>query len=294
MIPWIGLLGLLIGVISPVASVLYVMLYSGKNLCKENKANLNFLIVWICTSLFIWLLGIINYIQLVNLVFGAGLSVFLVFELLKKDFDFKIISMVILFYNSLFMFIRQLVFADKIFYDYEQSVDEALKILSIRFEENPEQFQLFMDMIEITKDFYLKYSPGIWLGSLILCLMVGLYYFSKKYLKKNILATYQVSIYVIYTFIVALIFAILTESRILAVNYLIALLPLFLFQGLAVVQTKIGHWFIQSKILYVIAVLSLVLNPYLVIFISVIGLFDNWFDFRNLSQLEESHENNSN
>lgn len=294
MIPWIGLIGLLISIFSPAVGTLFIIPTSGKMLYEKKQANLHFFFIWVTASIITWFLGIINHIQLINIVFGVGLSIFLVFEFLKKKFNIDIIFMILLFYNSLFMLIRQLIFAKTIFADYKRSVDEAIKILSSRFDDNPEQFQLFMDMVEITKEFYLKYSPGIWIGTFLLCLMIAYYFFSKGYFQINILKKYRTNVFVIYTFVIALALTVINPTKIIAINYLIALVPLFFIQGIAIIQKKIGYWFLLSKILLIIAIFSLILNPYLVLFISVIGLFDNWFDFRNLSQLEDSHENNSN
>lgn len=294
MTPWIGLLGLLFGIISPAAGVLFLIPASGKALVNDKKFNQYFFAVWVIISIVFYVIGFVNNIQMINLIFSAGLSVYLLFHFIKKEYDIDFIFMSLLFLNTVYMFIRQLIFAKQIISEYTIAMEDSIMLVSNRFQENSEQYQIFMEMIEISKEFYLKYSPGIWVATMMICLMTGYSFLSKREKNCISLKDYRNHLYIIYTLIVALIFAILTSYKVVSLNYIFALIPLFLFQGLAVINKRIGHWFYKSRALLVIAVLSIILNPYIVLFISVIGLFDNWFDFRSLSQSEETNENNSN
>jgi hypothetical protein len=49
----------------------------------------------------------------------------------------------------------------------------------------------------------------------------------------------------------------------------------------------------NSKMLIVISIISLLINPYLILMISFIGFVDNWADLRKLNKMEETHENNT-
>ena len=289
---WIGLLGLLIGLFSPAVGALFVISAAGRYFVENPKQINSFFTCWFIICGF---LMFIYNIQALDLIFGAGLSCLLFFYMIKKEYGLNLIFMSLLLLNSAFIAIRQLLYSTFIATQYTESVDEVVNMLSNRFQESSEQYLLFLEMVEMSKDFYLKYSPGIWIFTMLLCLMLGYYFLSKKSKELVSLRYYQTHLYVIYSLILALVIAVFSEDyRIYAINYLIALVPLFLMQGLAVLKFKIGKWFENSKILLVIAILSLILNPYIVLFISVIGLFDNWFDFRSLSKPEDLNESNTN
>ena len=291
---WIGLLGILIGIFSPAAGVLFLIPASGKTFIENISFSYKFIITWLIICVFLYFINVTDIIQTFNLILGAGLSSFLLFTMIKKEYQLNIIFMILLLFNSIYIIIRQLLFSSFIISQYNQAVDDAVKIVSSRFQENTEQYQIFLEMIDISKNFYVQYSPGIWISTMMLCLIIGYYYFSRKRVDMTPVSEYQTHVYIIYSLIIALVIALFTQFKLYAINYLIALVPLFLIQGIAVINSRVGKWFTNSKALTFIAVLSLILNPYIVLFISVIGLFDNWFDFRNISKSEDLNENNSN
>jgi len=305
MIYLIGLIGIIIGLFSPAAGILYLIPTVGVYFIEKKQKESSFFIGWLFGCGILYSLNIIDKIQVLNLVFGTGLSCILLFYMIKREFLINTIYMSLLLLNSGYIAIRQILFSEYIFERYAQAVDEAMKILSNRFPEGSEQYSLFLEMIEMTKNFYQKYSPGIWILTMMFCLIVGYYILSKKYNALETLRNYQTHRYIIYSLILALMIAVLSpmykgeptfimgKVQTSAINYLFAMTPLFFLQGLGVLKMKIGRWIISSKILLFLAVLTVIINPYVVLFISVIGLFDNWFDFRNLSQTEDVNENHS-
>ena len=294
MLYWIGFVGLLIGLISPAVGVLFMIPAAGKILIEQPRHTYRFFIGWILICVLLNLINFIDIVQTLNLTIGAGLSCLILFHLMKKEYQLNQIFMSLLTVNTFFIIIRQLLFSEIIFYQYSKAADEAVSIMSNRFVYNSEQYLVFMELIEMSKTFYMRYSPGIWVSCMMLCLMLGYYLLSRKRSELSSIKLYQTHNYVIYGLIIALLISIFPDYRVYSINFLIALLPLFLIQGLGVLIVKIGKWFSHSKILLIVAVLSIVINPYLILLISVIGLFDGWFDFRNLSKSEDLHESHSN
>ena len=292
---WIGMLGLFIGLFSPAAGVLFLIPASGKSFMENTRETYRFFIGWFIVCAFLYLINFIDKIQTLNLIAGAGLSCLFLFHLLKRNLGLNQVFMLLLLLNTLFIAFRQFLFFDIIVLQYNQAVEEAVRVVSSRFTENSEQYLIFMEMIEISRMFYMQYSPGIWISTMMLCLMLGYFFLSRKREDMSSIKFYQTHVYVIYSLVVALLIAIFVQQyRVFAINYLVALVPLFLIQGLCVLHAKIGSWLAQSKVLIAVSVLMLILNPYIVLFVSVIGLFDNWFDFRNLSKSEDLNEGHTN
>ena len=295
----IGLLGLLIGIISPALGVLLLICTSGKYFIETPGYTFKFFLIWILTSGFLFIFNIIDKVQIANLIFGAGFSCILLFYLIKKEYQQNYIFLTLFGFNVVYVLVRQLLYSEYINNMYLESVEGAVTMLSNRFQAGSEQYVLFMDLIEMSKDFYLKYSPGIWIATMLMCLIFGYYFLSRKLRTLESydlepLSHYQTHNYAIYSLILALIVAVFfTKYRVISINLLLALMPLFLLQGFAVIKMKIGKWFVNSKFLLVLAILTLLINPYVILFISVIGLFDNWFDFRSLSKMEEINEDNT-
>jgi len=294
MLYWIGLFGLLIGLISPAVGVLFVIPTSGKILMENPQQAHKFFIGWVVLCVLFYLINLTDTVQTLNLIVGAGLSCFILFHLIKRNLELNQIFMFLLILNTFFIAIRQYLFSERLFSQYNQAADEAALMISHNFAENSEQYLVFMELVEMSKTFYMRYSPGIWISTMMLCLMLGYYLLSRKKIELNSIKYFQTHVYIIYSLVFALVIAVFTENRVYSINYLIALVPLFLIQGLGVIIIKIGKWFRNSKLLIALAVISLVINPYIILFISVVGLFDSWFDFRNLSKSEDLNENHSN
>ena len=291
---WIGIVGLLIGIFSPAASALFLIPATGK-IFMENPQLINkFFISWFAVCCFLLIIQYPDRLQSLNLIIGTGISCFLLFVLIKKNYSLDMIFMCMLLLNSAYIALRQFVFFDYISSQYDQAADEAKQIIGSKLVENSEQYHIFIEMVDIFKNYYINYSPGLWISTMMLCLLVGYFFLSRNKEDMLSISLYQNHLYVTYSLVAALAIAIFTNYKVYAINYLLALVPLYLMQGLGVVNEKIGKWFVNSKVLLVIAIGSLIINPYIVLLISVIGLFDNWFDFRDLSKSEDLNENNSN
>jgi len=289
------MLGLLIGIFSPAAGALFLIPASGKIFMENTQETYKFFISWSIICVFLYFINFTDKIQTLNLIIGTGLSCLLLFHLLKKGIELDLMFMLLLLLNAAFIALRQFLFLDVITSRYVRAVDEAVKAVSSRFTENSEQYLIFVEMVEISKNLYMQYSPGIWISTMMLCLMVGYFFLSRKREELSSMKFYQTHVYVIYSLVVALLLAVFIQRfRVFAINYLLALVPLFLIQGLCVLNAKMGRWFVNSKALLAVGVLLLILNPYIVLFVSVIGLFDNWFDFRNLSKSEDLNEGHTN
>jgi hypothetical protein len=200
--------------------------------------------------------------------------------------------MLISFFLCIYVAIRQVSFAEYIALQYNKSAQEILAIVGSRYPSDSEQYLLLREMIAQSKDVYISYGAGAWLFLCMLCIMIGYFILYKGNKSSVSIGEYQTHKYVVYSLIVALAVAVITQYKVVAINYMLGVSPLFFIQGMGVVDKVIGKWYRNNVILKVIGIACLMINPYILLFISVIGLFDNWFDFRKLSIQEEVNENN--
>ena len=289
-----ALIGLLIALISPAMGTLFIVTSLGKHFLENDFKLSQFFVGWITICGFLYLTNFIDNITTLNIIVGTGLSSTLLFYMVKKESDLDLTVMLLLLINSIYIALRQLFFYNTISEVYNRSVDEALKLFGNINQENTQQFLAFKEMTDLMREFYLNYNSGIWIATIMLCIMTGYFLFARKNEELYTLKCYQTHVYVIYSLIIALLIALFTKHRLYAVNFVIGVIPLFFMQGLAVINAKIGKWFLNSKVLIAVAILTLVINPYITLFISVIGLFDNWFDFRKITKSEDLNENHSN
>ena len=289
---WIGFIGLLIGLLSPALGILFIIPAVWHQMIHKPQVIYRFFSVFFLTSIALYLLKITELIQILNLLIGTGLTCFLLFYLLNQRYLLNVVLMIVLFTNTLYIAIQRILFSTIITAQYNEALDKSIDIISRNYAEHSEQYQLFMEMVELSRDFYLKYSPGFWVCFILICLLFGFYFFSRKNVYRYQLIRYRTHIYVIYSLVIALLLALVSKWRIISLNYLIAMIPLFLLQGIAVLFVKLGKWLFYSKLIILMGIIILLINPYLLILISVVGLMDNWLDFRKLIKPEDLNENN--
>ena len=291
---WIILTGLIIGIISPALAVCFIVPAAGRVCIEDNTSRYKFFIIWYLVFSILYLLKFIDIVQAVSLMLGAGLSCILLFNMIKNEYSLSQILMALLFHNTAFIVLRQYFYSSIINENYLASVEKTIEYLSSNFQISPEQYSVFLDLMSMSSELYLKYNPGIWIATMLSCLIMGYYLLTIMNKSVSSLILYQTHRHVIYSFVLALAITVLTvKYRVITTNYLIATVPLFFLQGLSVFKYKIGHWFRKYKFLIIVAILMMVLNPYTILFISVIGLADNWFDFRNLSKPEAINEDHN-
>jgi hypothetical protein len=291
---WFGLFGIMIGLISPAIAVLFVVPTSAKTLTIDSQKSIQFFIAWVfICGMFFWL-DFTNKVHTLDLIIGAGASCLLLFYLINRKQELGFIFMALFTMNTLYVWLRQLLFSDFMISRYNQSAVEAKMVISSRFPEQSEHYLIFSEMVDLSVKFYSLYSPGVWLSVMMLCLGIGYFLCFRKNEDMPGINDYQTHIYVLYGLVVALVLAIFTRYKVYGINFLIGLAPLYLLQGIGVISVRMGQWFQRYIILRVIGILCLVFNPYIALFISLIGLFDNFFDFRSLHKTEEINEDNSN
>jgi uncharacterized protein YybS (DUF2232 family) len=97
----------------------------------------------------------------------------------------------------------------------------------------------------------------------------------------------------IYLLILAMIIFILPNWKTTGINAMVILAPIFLIQGISILDFFWGEFFRRSKLLLFLLIISMVVNIPILILVGLIGLLDIWFDFRKIRIMEDINENHS-
>lgn len=134
-----------------------------------------------------------------------------------------------------------------------------------------------------TASWVMQIVPALYLGALIMR-------------KKGVLqwkhAATQFPFELIYLVIAGLVAVLIPALRLYGLNLLLMLSPLFVIQGVAVIEHFLGRFLRRSMVLTTVLIIVGIFNGFLLM-VASIGLFDVWFNFRKITDREESHENNS-
>jgi len=290
---WLGLFGVVIAVLSPGVGLMFSVSASGHSLLADIRKTNLFFTMWVGICVFFYLYDIVGEIEVMNLCLGAGISGYLMFTLMHRNVDSNIIFAVLLFYNCIYMVAQHLFFAEILATQYANATEEAIKIIATRYADNPERVTALTEMIRMSSEYYVIYQMGLWTALMMLCLSIGYFFTFRKLQDVVTIASYQNHVSCSYCLVSALIIAIFTKNQAhtYAINFLIGISPLYLMQGIGVLVGMSIRWFSRvSPLMKFIAVFCLVFNPYIMLFIALIGLFDCWLDFRKLNTEEEEEE----
>jgi len=84
---------------------------------------------------------------------------------------------------------------------------------------------------------------------------------------------------------------IILRNKTVSLNGLLIVAPLYLIQGVAVLDFFWGKFLARTVILRFFLMIALMLNPYMMIMVTFTGLFDVWFNFRKIYTKEDLDEN---
>jgi hypothetical protein len=140
---------------------------------------------------------------------------------------------------------------------------------------------------------FLKYNYSFTVFTLLIALWIAVVLLNKKLVKPYLLSRYSNNNSLIAVVIISLGLIIYDKTQIVGINILIPCIALYFLQGLSIVGFFFGKLLINSKMLLIIGILTLLINPYLIILLAFIGLVDSWADLRKLNKMEKTHENNT-
>ncbi len=289
----LAFLGLIISFFSPALGLITITPALVKQMMIDPKKISSFYGLFIVLAIIALFSNIIDWMIFSNILINVALSSFIIVYTISREKPIENALMNVLLVTSALSGSKYLFFKDQIEKSVHLSIKNLFEMLKTRYSESSTEYQMISDTLNRSKDLYLDYNYAF---SVVLMLLAVMLVYLMMYRKPSIMLnvkTFSSPNVIIYGLISALILLISKQSNILAYNIILPCSTFFLIQGLSVSWFFVGQWIGQSKILLIFAVLSLVLNPYLLMLIALIGFIDNWTDFRKLNKLEETHENNS-
>lgn len=226
---------------------------------------------------------------MIGVVLAASVFIYTFFKYSKYFFSFLCAFAVNLVYSVFRFFALGKSFFDKI---NDASV-QYMEILNAGIIKNEEQQAFFQEMFRTMEIIVRKYYLGIWVFVMTIALYLGILLFSRKMSVKWKHKEVRIEFYWIYGLIASLALFVFEGSRTVAINLLLIILPIFLIEGFSMIDFYWGNYFKKSKLLLYVMIIAIVLNPYLLGLIMLMGLTDVWFNYRKIirEEIDENHPN---
>jgi predicted membrane protein DUF2232 len=288
----IACLSTIIAAFSPFWGLIFIFTLGAKY--QQEKLFQKFYGIFLLTAVALFLGKAIDVISLTDIVIGVALTSYIYFRLLQRKYDYLSTIISVFLLNVVYGIIRYFLFSAKIQQNISFLAEEFKKLSTEMPVENQSMAQSFTELIEITKYVITNFYPGIWVLTLVLAVYIGSLFLSTRLKHKWQHKLVRLPYETVYPIMICLVAFLFKTTRIIGINGLLMILPLFLIQGLSILDFYWGDHIRKVKILMVLLVLAMVFNPYIVAIIAVLGLTDIWFNFRKIRIREEINENNLN
>ena len=226
-----------------------------------------------------------------DVIFGVGVTAFLFFSILHKSQDYKTAILSVSIYNMFYGIIRFVVFKEFLLDTIKNVFEQYNILLEEMVSGKNEYLVIFQESVEQTQAFFTDFYPAVWVSGIIIAVWLGSLMVSKKNVIKWDVKLFRMPYNFVYFLLAVLALSIYTKTRIYGFNGLIMLAPLFLIQGISIMDFYWGKFFKKSKFLLVLLIISIIINIPIIILIVLMGVADIWFNFRKIHIMEEIDEN---
>lgn len=250
-------------------------------------------LIWLLVSSGLLITKWINVSSFISLL-TIGLSFALILYILEMRQDTELAITMTALISVLSAGFKYLFTHQEFINGLDLSVKQSMNLLASKYPAGSKEYEMFSEIMVFTKEVYLSYNYSISVFLMIVAAWIGIILYNRQKREMYHWYYYQTYNFFVYVLIAGMALSLYEPLRVVGLNVLIGCSALFLIQGLTVFWYLFKDWFNQSKILIAVAVLSLLLNPYLLVFTALFGLLDMWYDFRKLNTQEETHEDNIN
>jgi len=285
----IAVLSALIALFSPFWGLIFIINFG----YKYQNQKIVFYCVFAGSIIFLMIIGkFFDIVRLFDILIGVGISSAYYFRNIHRKYDYKKTILIISFANIGYAFVRHLVFGKILLRNLNEVFQQYEELIKSNFQENSEQFFLALEITEKAKLFMINYYPAIWAITIIFAIYLASIFFSKKAMKKWEHKKVRLPFFLVYILIAILIFVVFPNTRKIGMNGLLMLTPLFLIQGISLLDFYTGNFFKKHRIFLIFFILSVILNYYLIVLLAFTGLLDTWFNFRKIEISEDLNESN--
>ena len=283
-----AILAVIIATISPFWGLIFILASGGKY---QEKIYI-FFAFFSGIVVILSIASIIDIITLSDLIVGVVATSLLFFWSLFRTFNYTRSIMAAFFFNIVYSIARQLIFGKAFIENVTQAIGQYKEFITSAFRNSVEQMNLALKITERFKEIFTTFYAGIWIFTVVLALYFGSLLFSRKSIMKWEHKTIRLPFFLIYFLIISLVLFLMPGTKNIGINSLLMLSPLFLIQGISILDFYWGNFFKKSKFLLFLLILSMVINYFILTLVALMGLLDIWFNFRKISIMEEMNESN--
>ena len=269
----------IIAAIFPFAGMIFTIYFGAKF---QSKIYV-FFSAFIGTAIALYFSQILDPIRILDLIIGIGLVSFVFIRSFISSYNYLYSLMKSSLIAIFYAIVRQILFFETIKQTAETVLKEYNAFITDNFSGNLEQAEIMRTAVESTKLFLTKYYAGLWSSVIILAIFIAALLISYRSNIKWKTKYIRLPFATVYILILALILSLIPNAQEYGLNGLIIIAPFFLIQGTSILTYFWSDFFKQSKFLSLVLVAFLLINPYLMILITLIGLFDIWFNFRKIN-----------
>lgn len=279
---FLAVISVVIATLSPFWGLIFIIAFSGKY---QKKRNL-FYSVYFGFVVFLFLFRVIDIISFMDLLIGVGLTSALYLWSLQRTLNFINALISAFFLNIIYAILRLVIFGKHYAEIIAGVIENYKELVTQSFQNNNEQLTLALKFTETFQELFTKYYVGIWVFTIVFAIYIGSLFLSKKGILKWEHRKIRMPFYLIYILITALAGFLLPTTHTYGINALIMIAPLFLIQGISILDSYWGDFFKKSKFLLFLLIFSMVFNYFILILVALIGLTDIWFNFRKIDMEE--------
>jgi len=285
----LAVISVVIATLSPFWGLIFIIAFSGKY---QEKRNL-FYSVYFGFVVVLFLFKVIDIISFIDLSIGVGLTSALYLWSLRRTLNFINAMISVFFLNIIYAILRLIILGRYHTEIIIEVIDKYKELVMQSFQNNDEQLTFALKFTDTFQELFTKYYAGIWVFTIVFAIYIGSLFLSKKGNLKWEHRKIRMPFYLIYILIAALAGFLLPTINASGINALIMIAPLFLIQGISILDFYWGDFLKKSKFLLYLLIFSMVFNYFILILVALIGLADIWFNFRKI-EMEEIDGNNIN
>ncbi len=283
----------IVSIFSPLIGLILAVPYFSKKILTENSDFINIeskksystllipLSVFTACLLFLYVIKLLNWRHGLEVWISVGLGSIIFADILQKLKNYETAIICAALPSFLYVAIKNLFFFNSIKLQFETSNKILLENTEKLF--SPETVENMMPNILKVQNIMLNGNAAIWMLGIILGLFIGSLILSKRLeqLRWNF-GLVNFPFYLQIAIVVGLILFIL-KLRIISYNLLAICGFFYLIQGYSLLYFYMKRIFKRSIFLGIILLIIPILNYYLLIVISTVGLLDSWIHLRKFA-----------
>ncbi len=282
----------ILSLISPALALIFLIGISGKNLFlgHVNAGILYAVFALVITGM--WFGEVIETAQMADSILAVAGTSYLFMLILARFGSYLQAVLSAAGWISVYMATKAVLFG-KFYHQLIANGFETFMQIVKEGDYTQEQIQVILDFWSNFKDFFLNYYPSAWILSMIIAIYLGAVILSRRIPLMWVHKRLRMPFPLVYLLIAGLVMFLIPLTNVIGGNVLISLTGLFLIQGVAILDFYWGKMFRESRVLSFILIFAILLNSYMLGLIALMGVFDIWFDFRKITNMEEIDEGHS-